>query len=158
MTLHWFRRDKNETVSNAITVLAIGISQPDRVVLDSVAADESWSAVFTSSIPEALPHLAARTTAVILIDRDRCAPDWRTAIESLAQSSPGSCILLVSRVNDEYLWQEVVQHHGFDVLPRPFHPEQVRQSVNKASLFWKSESASRAPAGRSQSASSDLPS
>ena len=53
--------------------------------------------------------------------------------------APKSCVVLVSPVNDEYLWQEVIQYGGFDVITKPFQSDQIRRHIDHAWLFWKSD-------------------
>ena len=42
------------------------------------------------------------------------------------------CVLLASSVADQYLWNQVIQHHGYDVVIKPFQPEDLRRAVTFA--------------------------
>ena len=42
------------------------------------------------------------------------------------------CILLASRVMDDYLWHQVIHHHGYDVVAKPFRSEELRRAVTFA--------------------------
>lgn len=161
--LHWFRNlsgigvpEQAHSLRAAdssrqhprIRVLAVGMSAEETNTLKAVAVAESWNEEFADSLETAIDVLADREVPLILLDRDGCGVDWRTALEGLALAAHGSCILLISRVNDEYLWQEVVQRRGFDVISKPFSKDQLLHDVNRAWLFWKSDRADRFEKGR----------
>jgi hypothetical protein len=44
-----------------------------------------------------------------------------------------------SRLADEYLWAEVLQLGGYDVLLKPFEEEEVARVALAAWLSWKRE-------------------
>ena len=57
---------------------------------------------------------------VVLLDRHFQGSDWRYSVSSLPNPAANRCLILLSDVSDPYLWNELVQHGGFDVLARPF--------------------------------------
>jgi hypothetical protein len=66
---------------------------------------------------------------VILVDRYFRGVDWRFTVSSLVNLEADSCLILLSDVSDQYLWNEVVQHGGFDVLARPFEHSAVLRTL-----------------------------
>ena len=56
-------------------------------------------------------------------------------MDGLAASSPRSCIILISPKKDDYLWWDVLNHRGFDVLIRPLREEHVLRMIDAAILF-----------------------
>jgi response regulator of citrate/malate metabolism len=46
-------------------------------------------------------------------------------------------VILVSRVTDTYLWEEVVRMGGFDVVAKPFRKDTVEQVLTFALNHWK---------------------
>jgi hypothetical protein len=48
------------------------------------------------------------------LDREAEPADWRNSMSSLAAASHGACVLLVSRVVDEYLWDALVSNGEYD--------------------------------------------
>ena len=131
--------------SGAITVLAVSVSETECSCVEQVASVSGWEKAFAGTCQEAEELLANRQFAVILVDRDLPNTDWRVAIEGLAKIAPESCSVLISAVNDEYLWREVIQRGGFDVISKPLKPDQLRRRIDDAWLFWKSRVA-RQPA------------
>jgi DNA-binding NtrC family response regulator len=149
--LRWFRHSgrnaetridcdvaKTEDMAAVLHVLAIGIAGADHSSMKAVALAESWQLISTETLESGLDVIAHRRFSIILLDREVYGSNWRGAIEHLTKAAPGSCILLVSAVNDEYLWREVVQHGGFDVISKPLNGDQLRRQIYHASLFWKS--------------------
>jgi len=78
---------------------------------------------------------------VILCDRDLPETNWREAVRSLAALPHRPVVILLSKVADEYLWNEVFRIGGFDILARPLRTEEVRRAVGLALSYWRSEAA-----------------
>ena len=123
-----------------ISVLAVGIGGRERQTLEELASEANLELVFAETWKDSMTLLRHTPSVIVLCDRDVPDASWRTAIEDLARVAPKSCVVLVSAVNDEYLWQEVVQHGGFDVVTKPFQSDQIRRRIDHAWLFWNSTS------------------
>jgi FixJ family two-component response regulator len=85
----------------------------DAAELNEILAGTSW-------------ELAQEAAQIVLLDHD---PDWRESMKRLIHSHRNACVVLLSNVTDQYLWEEVVQQGGFDILTRPFHKEQVLSTL-----------------------------
>jgi len=123
-----------------ISVLAVGIGGRERQTLEELASEAKLELVFVETWKDSLTLLRRTPSVIVLCDRDVRDASWRTAVEDLARVAPKSCVVLVSAVNDEYLWQEVAQHGGFDVVTKPFQSDQIRRRIDHACLFWNSMS------------------
>ena len=75
---------------------------------------------------------------IILLDRDLADGDWRNSLSACASASAGACTLLISRVADDYLWNEVVCNGGYDVLRKPLREQDVLRAVKFAWSYWNS--------------------
>jgi len=69
------------------------------------------------------------------------------SVDEHVESSPQICFLLTSRVNDEYLWRELVTHGGYDILAKPLADLVVMQTLQRAWSYWKTKPPPQAPAG-----------
>ena len=120
-----------------ITVVGLLVSERDRLELQQIASRAQWSLKLCATVEDALRSLPANEPALIICDREIAGPDWQNTIQTLASSAPGSCVILASRVNDEYLWHEVIGHGGYDVITIPFAEETTVHMVQLAWSYWK---------------------
>ena len=131
--------------SPSLTVVCILTSTADRLLLKDLASRNHWKAIFSSTTEEAHGAVNQTKPQVILIDRDVDGAVWRGAVSSLATASDGACVVLISSVIDEYLWNEVVTNGGYDVLRKPLHEDDVLRNVKLAWSYW---SGTRNPAAK----------
>jgi DNA-binding response OmpR family regulator len=124
-----------------VPIIAAGAGDQDRSALHEVAAREHWGVEFTNSSEEAWMIAKQLMAPVILCDRDLPETDWRDAVRSLAALPHRPVVILLSKVADEYLWNEVFRIGGFDILARPLRIEEVRRAVGLALSYWRSEAA-----------------
>lgn len=119
-----------------VRVLAITASDHDQVTLARMAARADWQLALSADLEDGVHLLSHRRFHIVLIDRD-LPGDWRDAVNRLANAAPGTCILLTSAVNDNYLCEEVVQRGGYDVLTKPFRDDTVVHAIDHAWWYWK---------------------
>lgn len=125
------------THHDPIVVLSVTPSQADQNELNTIASRFGWELIGAPDFAEAISVLSSRDISVILCDRDLPGRDWRESVKLLHAVVTPPCVILTSPVNDTYLWQEVVQNGGYDVLTRPFHAEQVASAIRQAWAFRK---------------------
>jgi DNA-binding NtrC family response regulator len=126
-----------------VNILVITASQPDRQAFERIATKAEWQVRFADTCEQGLECLGDSHFGVILCDRDVPGGDWREHFSVLHAAAPGSCMILVSRVNDDYLWEEVIRSGGYDVLSKPLQETQVVRAVSLAWSYWKQYSAPR---------------
>jgi CheY-like chemotaxis protein len=133
----WFKKKNQEhPIRKAhVKILALSIFLQDRLLLERLGKQYNWEFRFTNSPPEAFKWVSHGQFKIILCDRNQPGYPWREVMDHLAKSSPRSCILLISPTNDDYLWSDVLQSGGYDVLKRPLSPEAVLHSVEAAIRF-----------------------
>ena len=119
-----------------VRVLAVTQNAVDWKALHRVAEERGWTLLWAHSCEAALNVLSNYVVPIVIYDRDLPGEEWKTALRRLSVHGQPVCILLASSVSDEYLWREVVQHQGFDVLPKPFQAERLVRMVNVA-CSWR---------------------
>ncbi len=94
-----FRRvlPKRMAISSRIPIVALVVSKRDRQALTSISGEGSWDVHFAESCEEARAVANQFTAAVILFDRNWPGTEWRTAVESLADSAHHACVILTIR-------------------------------------------------------------
>ena len=126
------------TPPSRVPVIALLVNEQDRHVLTSVFGQEPLDVRFAESCEEACSVAKQLTAPVILLDRDWPETEWRAAVARLTASPHHACVILVSRVSDAYLWQELIRRGGYDVLPKPLRADNVERTVKLALSYWNS--------------------
>jgi DNA-binding NtrC family response regulator len=137
--LDWVKRFSNRTAvpkEEALRILVLTHSDSVRATVARIADRPNWQLALCRTCDEAIVLLATLRFSIIVYDRELDGLDWRNAIQSLAKVAPSTCILLASPVVDDYLWQEVVQHGGYDVLTKPLKEDAVAHAIDQALLYW----------------------
>lgn len=86
----------------------------------------------------------ARRYSIVIYDGDSTNGNWKDAFMNLKATEGEPCILLASRVFDQYLWNEVIRRGGFDVIVKSAGPEQLMRTLRFA-WFWKKNAQLRLP-------------
>ncbi len=130
-------RDCGQSVRRT-PVIALLVSQHDRQVLAGISDHAPVEVHFPESLIDGCDAVNRLSSPVILYDRDWPNADWRLAVHAFASSSQHSCVILASRVADEYLWQELIRCGGYDLLAKPFRADNVARALNLALSYWRS--------------------
>ena len=124
--------------SPSITMVCLLGETNDRMVVAEVAYQNRWDALFIDHKEHALSAFEHVHAQIVLVDRDAAGPEWRSIIAKFAEASPGACVILVSKVLDDYLWNEVVCNGGYEILAKPLREDEVRRTVRLARSYWSS--------------------
>ena len=135
-----FNRECLHQSPNRVKILGLLADERDRHLLAEAGARNQWDITFAASYQEARLLLEKIGAPVVLCDRDMASQDWWSLVEGLAACSPRACILLVSKVADAYLWNEIVRRGGYDVLSKPLQEDEVVRVVRLARTYWSSTS------------------
>ncbi len=118
-----------------ITILAVLADDGDHSVVTDLARRNRWEMRRVESLDGTRRLSASLHPQIILLDRDVAGREWRGFIADVAASS-GACVVLVSTVLDDNLWNEVVCNGGYEVLSKPLREEQVSRTVRMARSYW----------------------
>ena len=118
--------------SESIKLVAITQNQEDRKSLRDIAASFAWNISIVDSSAAAVDLLQQQPTPLVICDGDLNGEDWRAALSRIAALPQAVCVLLASRVTDEYLRNEVTRCHGYDIVIKPFQREELRRAVTFA--------------------------
>jgi AmiR/NasT family two-component response regulator len=119
-------------------MLAILLEDQDRALIAEVCHVNQWDLFFAKTCAEARRVSEQVKPHIILLDRDLAEGDWRSSLSACTSSSAGACTLLISRVADDYLWNEVVCNGGYDILRKPLREQDVLRAVKFAWSYWNS--------------------
>jgi DNA-binding NtrC family response regulator len=139
--------DREEDWNRSIRVVALLAEDNDRSVIYDICQKNHWEVFFAETVEEVQHRVNKLSPQIVLFDRDMAGASWRTDMSSIGSLSTGPCVMLVSRVMDGYLWNEVVCNGGYDVLAKPLREDEVCRVVKLARCYWvsaqKSPAASR---------------
>jgi hypothetical protein len=69
---------------------------------------------------------------VVVADADAAAWSWKRVLEDLQRMTNPPQLVVTSRLADDFLWSEVLNRGGYDVLPEPFQAEEVERVISSA--------------------------
>jgi len=116
----------------SVKLVAVTQSPDDSATLRQIAASYGWTISVVESSEAAVAALREQPTPLVICDRDLPGEAWRDVLAKIAAQPQAVCVLLASRVVDDYLWRQVIRHHGYDVVAKPFQPEELRRAVTFA--------------------------
>jgi DNA-binding response OmpR family regulator len=126
-----------------VTAVAVSPNPNDRAFLRDIFHEAQWTLHEVPCFREALLLMRRRPVDLIITERDLEDGSWRDLLEGL-KALPGCPPLIVtSRLADEYLWAEVLNEGGFDVLAQPFDREEVVRVISAATRRMQNQFASR---------------
>jgi DNA-binding NtrC family response regulator len=140
-------REDRAAISN-IAVIGLAFTDEDRRLLAGVCSRRQWNVLFADTCDQARAALDQLKAVVILCDRDLPGGEWREVVQVLASFPHRACVILTSRVVDDYLRNEVAQRGGYDVLLKPLREEDVVRAVRLAWSYWSTTRRAPALSGR----------
>ena len=134
-------KEHSDLTISRIPIVALVMNDQDRKVLTDISHHEPVQIHFAESCVEARDALNRLNSPLILYDRDWPNAEWRTTVQTFASSPHRCCVILASRVADDYLWQELIRCGGYDLLAKPFRAKDVARSLKLALSYWRSSRA-----------------
>ncbi|MGC8792310.1 MAG: response regulator [Bryobacteraceae bacterium] len=120
-----------------VRVLAVSSAEDDLRFLRNLFDHSRWIIHTARGCAEAADFLCRNPMPVIVCDNQLADGSWRDLLR-IVSTLPGHPLLIVtSRAADDYLWAEVLNLGGYDVLAKPFEPEEVIRVISLAWLHWK---------------------
>jgi DNA-binding response OmpR family regulator len=119
-----------------VKLVAITQNPDDAETLRQIAIDCGWRISIVDSSSAAITSLNDQPTPLVICDRDLSGEAWPDVLATIGALPQAVCVLLASSVVDDYLWHQVIRHHGYDVVAKPFHPEELRRAV-KFAWSWR---------------------
>src|SRR6266849_225226 len=89
------------------TVLLVSARAEDRRGLQSVLSGTEWALTQVADSAAAVDSLKRTGFPIVLCDRDLAGGEWQDTLRLLLSVRDKPCVILLSNVADEYLWNEV---------------------------------------------------
>jgi DNA-binding NtrC family response regulator len=122
-----------------VNVLALLSSSADRDAMRDIIGHSKWKLRFGEGFGDVPEILKGEDVGVILSD---CAlPDghsWKDLLHVIDETPPARPLIVTDWLADQHLWGEVLNLGGYDLLAKPFHPEEVFRVISLAWQSWRS--------------------
>jgi DNA-binding response OmpR family regulator len=116
----------------AVSALAVGEFAQDRPLLHDIFRDLGWQLFEARDRRRAMQCLEHNPVHVVLAESDLPNWNWKKVLNDIRRLSPPPQLIVTSRTADDYLWAEVLNIGGYDVLPQPFERDEVERVVASA--------------------------
>lgn len=113
-----------------------------------------WTVTAAATPELALDLLQRKEAAIAVCECDRAPDAWRELLRQFAHLPHPPCLIVTSRLADDYLWAEALNLGAFDVLSKPFRREEVVRAFTSA---WLHFSAKREPQRAAQIGRNAMP-
>jgi len=113
------------TESQVVTVLSVSASQADHDALAKMI-DPAWTIATASSIAAARANLRHHRVSLMVVDSDSFDDAWQEFIAAAPH------VIVSSRRADALLWAEALNLGAWDVLAKPFDPQEVTRVLGMA--------------------------
>lgn len=113
-------------------VLVVSEEPADQAYVAKLLNKLDYSLLNACNCEEALHHLARRNIAAVLSDAVLPDGDWRSILAILQSSEPAPRLVVTSRFADDRLWAEVLNLGGYDVVAKPFRPDEIARVLGMA--------------------------
>src|ERR1041385_7912810 len=120
------------SASDGTSVLLVSPDRDDSRYLRDVLSHLGSGLVAVSSCKSSKASLRDGRFGIVITERDLPDGNWLDVLSSVQSLSNPPLLIVVSRLADEYLWAEVLNRCGYDVLAKPFARDEVMRVVGHA--------------------------
>lgn len=114
-----------------MTVLAVVQSEAGER-LQRLCTQKGWPLTLADTVASGFAALPRSGSVIVVLDRDLASPDWRPSVRQFASQPNCAGVVLASPVIDDYLWEEVIQQGGYDVVAKPIQDEELIHTLEFA--------------------------
>jgi DNA-binding response OmpR family regulator len=115
-------------------VLSVSADETDHLSLKHLLAGIPCHVVASDTCDAALQKLSLGDISVVVCDAKLPDGTWLDILDWIRDSSKSPPLIVTSRLADEYLWAEVLNLGGFDVIAKPFSAPEALHVLEMAFL------------------------
>jgi len=115
-----------------VSALLVGEFDQDRLLVDDIFRRAGWRLFEVPGGREAMECLERNPVQVVIVEKEGPGWHWKNVLSDLRQLTHPPQLIVTSRNADDRLWAEVLNIGGYDVLPQPLNPDEVRRVVAAA--------------------------
>jgi len=123
---------QNGPPARVARVLSISGSSEDHSALRHILRDPWWRISVASDCREALDRLTQDRVAIVVCESNLPDGSWKDILAHFPDYPEEPILIVTSRRPDGYLWSEVLNLGGYDVLTKPFDDLEVHRVLVNA--------------------------
>lgn len=100
--------------------MLVSAIEEDHRFLGRAFSQQGWMLHKTRSLESAMDLLRCNPVPVVMTERDLPFGNWKDVLAAIQQLPQVPMLIVTARLADEYLWAEVLNLGGYDVLSQPF--------------------------------------
>jgi DNA-binding response OmpR family regulator len=135
-----------QTNDRSVSALLVGEYETDRLLVHEIFRLHGWRLFEARDRRHALECLAKNPVQVVIAESELPAWNWKRILSDLRRLAPTPQLVVTSRTADDYLWAEVLNVGGYDVLPQPLERDEVERVVASAQRHYDTQRQRMAPA------------
>ena len=118
-------------------VLIVSPAEEDHIRLGHILGRSNWGVHAVCTCLEGLAVLREKQAQVVICERDLPDGDWKNILDALTLMAHPPALIVTSRLADEYLWLDVLNLGGYDVVAKPLDEKEVLWAVRSAWRDWE---------------------
>jgi DNA-binding response OmpR family regulator len=130
----------HQTNNHRVSALLVGEFSTDRLLVHDIFRLRGWRLFEARDRRRALECLGKNPVQVVIAESELPAWNWKRILSDLRRLMPVPQLVVTSRTADDYLWAEVLNVGGYDVLPQPLERDEVERVVASAHRHYDSQS------------------
>jgi DNA-binding response OmpR family regulator len=95
-----------------------------------------WLLDVAVTLEAAVAALQKHSVALVVCESSLLPGTWKDLMEHVSAHPQPPLMIVTSRLADEYLWAEALHYGAYDVLRKPFDPDELTRVLIMASLKW----------------------
>jgi DNA-binding response OmpR family regulator len=143
-----------QTNDQPVSALLVGEFETDRLLVHSIFRLRGWRLFEARNRRLALECLDKNPVQVVIAESDLPAWNWKRILSDLRRLAHAPQLVVTSRTADDYLWAEVLNVGGYDVLPQPLEREEVERVIDSARRHYDTQRRRTKPAAIANAAAS----
>jgi DNA-binding response OmpR family regulator len=121
-----------KTEEHPVSVLAVGEFESDRLLLHDIVTKSGWRLFEARDRRRAMHFLETNPVQVVIAESELPNWGWKKVLSDLRRLAQPPELIVTSRTADDYLWAEVLNIGGYDVLPQPLERDEVERVIAAA--------------------------
>ena len=124
--------------SSSVSALLVGEYESDRALVREVFRKLGWRLFEARDGRRAIGWLERNAVQVVIAEGRTADAGWQGLLDALRDLPDPPQLVVTSRTADDYLWSEVLNRGGYDVLPRPLNRDEVERVIAGAGRQFRS--------------------